>query len=214
MIKLHGVNASPFVRKVRVALHEKGLDYELIAQMPFGQSEEYLAISPLGKIPCYEEDGFTVADSSVIMQYLEEAKDGAALYPSDVKERATARFLEEYGDTALVQALTTVFFQRIVAPMFLQQETDQAAVDLAMNEEIPKRLDWLENELSDGREFLVGGTFSVADIAMASPFVNFNHAGEQVDAARWPKVAAYVAGVHARPSFATCIEEEKATFGG
>ncbi|NIR35171.1 MAG: glutathione S-transferase family protein, partial [Actinobacteria bacterium] len=47
---LHGVNASPFVRKVRVALIEKGIDYELIPVMPMGVSEEFKKISPLGKI--------------------------------------------------------------------------------------------------------------------------------------------------------------------
>ncbi len=214
MIKIHGVSASPFVRKVRVALHEKGIDYELIPQMPFGQSDEYLAISPLGKIPCFEEDGFTVPDSSVILQYLEEAKEGTALLPADAKGRATARFHEEFADTALTEALTTVFFQRVVAPMFLDQATDEAAVEASLTEAVPNRLGQLEKMLADGREFLVGGSLSIADIATASPFVNFAHAGAEIDAARFPKTAAYVARLHARPSYAKCIEEEKAMFGG
>ena len=62
-----GVNASPFVRKVRVALAEKGIDYELNPVMPIGQSPEYLRKSPLGKVPCYEDGDFTLPDSSCII---------------------------------------------------------------------------------------------------------------------------------------------------
>ena len=56
------------------------------------------------------------------------------------------------------------------------------------------------------------GRFSVADIAIGSVFVNMQHAGEAVDAGRWPKLAAYVDRIHARPSFKGLIEEEKAAF--
>ncbi len=59
---------------------------------------------------------------------------------------------------------------------------------------------------------LAGSHFSVADIAASSFFVNLTHAGETVDASRWPKLAAYVARNHARPSFKALIEEEKAVF--
>ena len=68
---LHGVNASPFVRKARIALAEKGVDYELVPVMPMGQTQEYMKMSPLGKIPCYQEGDFTLPDSSCIIAYLE-----------------------------------------------------------------------------------------------------------------------------------------------
>ena len=53
---------------------------------------------------------------------------------------------------------------------------------------------------------------STADVAVGSQFVNLAHAGEAPDPARWPKLAAYVERVHARPSFKAAIEEEKAVF--
>ena len=77
--------------------------------------------------------------------------------------------------------------------------------------EAPKVFDWLESQIGD-REWLVGTRFGIADIAMASPFVNFGHAGESVDAKRWPRLAAYLQRVHARPSFKALIEEERQTF--
>jgi len=53
---------------------------------------------------------------------------------------------------------------------------------------------------------LVGNHFSIADIAVTSPFVNFKFAGEEVDAARWPKLAAYVARMHGRPAYKPIVE--------
>ncbi len=56
---LHGSNVSPFVRKVRVALAFKGLEYENVQQVPFGAPPEFVAKSPLSKIPLWEEGAIT-----------------------------------------------------------------------------------------------------------------------------------------------------------
>ncbi len=192
MRTVHGVNASPFVRKVRVALEEKGLDYELNPVMPFNPPPEFMAISPLGKIPVYQEGQFTIPDSSVIIDYIERSNPDTPLYPADSQQRAEALFLEEYCDTALVSAAGTVFLNRIIKPRLLGEEEDKEAVRQALEEELPGRFDYLEARLDDDAEFLVGDSMSIADIAVASPFVNLAHAGENVDASRWPKLAAYL----------------------
>ena len=62
---LHGVSLSPFVRKVRAALAIKSIDYDLINVMPGAMDAEFGAKSPLSKIPVWEEDGWTLPDSSV-----------------------------------------------------------------------------------------------------------------------------------------------------
>jgi glutathione S-transferase len=67
--------------------------------------------------------------------------------------------------------------------------------------------EYLEKEIG-GREYLVGDTFSIADISVGTMFVNVQHAGAIVDASRWPQLAGYVARMHARPSFKAPIEEE------
>ncbi len=209
MIKLHGVALSPFVRKVRVALAEKNLPYESIPVMPFGPREEFMKISPLGKIPVLERDGFTVPDSSVIIAYLERTDPQPSLYPTDPQDFARALFLEEYADTRVADKLTTPFFQRFVRANILKEEPDEAKVQQALTEEIPPVLDYLESQITNP-EAIIGGRFSIADIAIASPFVNFMHGKESVDASRWPKLAEYVATIHARPSFKALIEEELA----
>jgi len=210
-IILHGINASPFVRKVRVALAEKNIPYELKPQVPFGQPPEYMKISPLGKIPCLQDGDYTLPDSSCIIAYLERTNPKPALYPADPKEYGRALFLEEYADSKLIETIGAVFFQRVVRKLIFKQESDETIVRNKIEVEAPKVFDWLEQQIGD-REWLVGTRFGIADIAVASPFVNFGHAGESVDAKRWPKLAAYLQRVHSRPSFKALIEEERQSF--
>jgi glutathione S-transferase len=211
MPTIHGVNASPFVRKVRIAMEEKGLAYELEPVMPIGVSEEFKKLSPLGKIPVYQDGDYVLPDSSCIIAYLEHLHPEPPLYPSDAQEYGHALFLEEYADTRLVEALSPVFFQRVVRSKIMKQEPDESLVKEALAERIPLLFDFLETKVGDG-DGIVGGRFSIADIGIGSPFVNFSHAGEDVDSGRWPNLASYLERIHSRPSFKSLIEEEKAAF--
>ncbi len=207
MPKIYGVILSPFVRKVRVALAEKNIAYELEPVLPFGPREEFLKISPLGKIPVYREGDFTLPDSSAIIAYLEHTHPEPPLYPSRPQERGRSLFLEEYADTRLVESMLAPFVQRIVNKRFLGKEADEERVREALEEKLPPCLDYLESQI-DGSDGIVSEGFSVADIAVASPFVNLAHAGETIDAGRWPKLASYLERVHGRPSFKAIIAEE------
>jgi glutathione S-transferase len=210
---LHGASASPFVRKVRVALQEKGIAYDLDPVMPFNVSDEFKKMSPLGKVPCYTpKEGVNIPDSSVIVAYLERTNKNSPLYPENAEDYARALFIEEYGDSALVAALGTIFFQRVVGPMFMGQKTDETVIANALEKQIPPLLAWLDEQIK-GKEFFVGDRLTIADIAIASPFVNFMHAGEKIDAAKYPNLAAFLDRMHSRPSFKALIEEEKALFG-
>lgn len=210
MIKIHGVNISPFVRKTRAALAEKGLAYDLVPANPFSPSPEFLALTPLRKIPVLQDETVTLPDSSVIIAYLEKRHPTPALLPQDPAQYGRALFYEEYADTVLVGALAPVFIQRVVIPRMMNGTPDEKVISDALAR-TPEILDYLEGELKD-REWLAGGQLTVADIAVASPFVNWGYAGEKIDANRWPKLAAYVARIHARPSFRALLEEEAAMF--
>ncbi len=212
MIEIIGANASPFVRKVRVALAEKGIPYTLTPLMPFGVSDEFKKISPLGKIPVLKDGDFTLPDSSCVIAYLERVHPTPALYPSDPKLYGKALFYEEYADTRLVETLSPVFFERVVKVVIMKGKADEARVKEAL-EKTPPVLDWLEQQVPSAGDAILGGRFSTADIALASPFVNWAHGGERVDPKRWPKLAAYVDRVHARPSFKPLIEEERKGLG-
>src|SRR5512135_405096 len=101
MPTVFGVNASPFVRKVRVALAEKGIAYDLDPVIPVNVSAEFKRISPLGKVPAFRDGDRTLSDSSIICAYLERVHPEPPLYPSDAYEYARALWFEEYGDGGL-----------------------------------------------------------------------------------------------------------------
>jgi glutathione S-transferase len=213
MPTVYGAPVSPFVRKVRVALAEKGVQYDLDPVVPFGPNPEFRKISPLGRIPAFRDGDRTLADSSVICVYLDRTYPTPALYPSDPYEHARALWFEEYADGGLVTVTgPKIFFQKFVAPRFFNRPTDEAMVTKAIEEELPPMFDYLEAELGDG-DYLVGRALSIADIGVCTHFVNLRHVGVQVEAKRWPKLAAYVQRIHSRPSFKGLIEEETALFG-
>jgi glutathione S-transferase len=196
-VVIHGAPISPFVRKVRIALAEKGIAYELRPAIP--KSEALLRLNPLGKIPTLEDDGFAVGDSSVICDYLEHTRPQPALYPSDARERARALFLEEYADTRLVEVVGPVMRMKLLGPLLGQPLADQATVDKHVAEAFPTALDWLELQAPQDEGF-VGGRFGIADVAIAAPLRGLVHVGEEVSRQRWPKLRAWLDRSAARPA--------------
>src|SRR5512135_2201605 len=96
-VRIIGSYLSPYVRKVLVLLHLKGIAYEIDPVVPFFGDERFTALSPLRRVPVLIDERVALADSSVIAQYLEERYAQPALYPADIAERARARWLEEYA---------------------------------------------------------------------------------------------------------------------
>ena len=214
MPTLHGINVSPFVRKVRVYMAEKGLPYDIEPVIPVNVSDEYKKMSPLGKIPAYRDGDVTLCDSSVICAYLERINPTPPLYPADAYAYARAIWFEEYGDGGMQPVIgNKIFFPMIVGPKFFDQPKDEALANKAMDEEMPGFFDYLESQVGDG-DTLVGNSLTIGDIGICSPFVNLRHAGFDIDAGRWPKLRRYVDAVHSRPSFKAVIEEEKASLSG
>src|SRR5215471_1393447 len=217
MPTLYGAPVSPFVRKTMVALAEKGIAYEHDPVLPLLAPAEFKRISkdisPLGRIPAYRDEDVTLADSSVIIAYLERIKPSPALYPSDTRDYARALWFEEYGDGGLAPIVgPKIFFQKIAGPAFFKQPTDEVVVNKAINEELPPLFDYLEGQLGTG-DWLVGRSFSVADIGVATQFAQAGLAGVSPDSKRWPKLTAYVDRTLARPSFADAVGKAKAMMG-
>lgn len=201
-IKLHGSSLSPFVRKALVVFAEKGIPFEQVDAVPFPKTEELLAKSPLGKIPFLEVDGTFLPDSSVICAWAERTQPEPALYPNEPITFGRTLWLEEYADTKVADVCTTPFFQRFIRPNIFQQEPDEERVKQVMAEDLPPVLDYVTAELGDD-DYLVGNQFSLADIAVCSPFVNMRVGREDVDAGRWPTFSAYLDRMLSLPSFKT-----------
>jgi glutathione S-transferase len=209
---VYGGSLSPFVRKVCVVMAEKGVEFTVENVNPFAPPPEFLTISPLKRIPVLRDtdqpEPNTLSDSSVICDYLEHKFPNPPLYPKDPFLRARALWYEEYADSILAQTIGPgLFFQRVVKKM-MKQQPDEALCAATMTEKLPPLFDYLEKEIGD-REYFVGNAFSIADVTVGTMLVNFDHAGETVDAKRWPKLAAYGQRIHARPSFKGFIEKER-----
>jgi glutathione S-transferase len=136
----------------------------------------------------------------------------AELIPTAAKPRAKAIWYDEFADTILVAAAGKLFFNRIVAPLFLKIPGDLAAADKAEAEELPPILAYIEAMVPDSG-FLVEDRLTLADLSVASPFVNLAHAGHFLDAAAYPRLAAYTAAILARPSFAGMVAAENKALG-
>lgn len=208
---LYGSSLSPFVRKVLAFAGEKGLELELkpTGDAPGQHGQEFLAASPLRKMPALVDGDFMLPDSSAIVQYLEALHPEPNLIPTEARARGRTIWLEEYGDAALMACGGKIFFNRVVAPTFLGRAGDLALADTAEREEFPPILDFLESIIPDSG-FLVEDRITLADIAIASPMANLPYMGMCVDAGRYPRLAGYLDSILSRPSFAAWIEREKA----
>ncbi len=155
-IRIIGSFVSPYVRKVLAAMNLKGLPYEVDPITPFYGNDEFERLSPLRRIPVLIDGDFTISNSSVICAYLDEAYPGHPLFPADPKERARARWLEEYADTRLGDLfIWALFYQKVVRPLVWGEPTDEERVHKAQTEEIPAALDYLEGQLPESG-FLFG----------------------------------------------------------
>jgi glutathione S-transferase len=202
---LHGIPVSPYVRKVQAVLNTKGIDYSINPIIPFGDKTELLSLNPLGKIPVYQDESVTLGDSSVICAYLEKNHPTTPLYPTNASDYANALWLERYADTHIALSLGTVFFQRVLNPKMFDTPTDEEALAIVINDDVPVIFDYLESQLGSN-EYFVANTLSIADFAIAAPFVNAAAGGLTVDNSRWPNLAAFVARIFALPAFITKIE--------
>jgi glutathione S-transferase len=206
-MKVIGSFLSPYVRKVLACLELKGLDYRVDPITPFYGNDEFEALSPLRRIPVLVDDDVVLSDSSVICAYLDEAYGGYPLLPADPRERARARWLEEFADSRLGDIfIWALFYQRVVRPAVWGEPGDEQRIATAVNEDAPKALDYLEGQLPEAG-FLFG-EMGLADIAIATFFRNAEYAGFAVDPARWPRTARFVAEVLAQPVFAKLLRFE------
>lgn len=208
---VYGSSMSPFVRKVLTFAAEKGIEVELKPQGLQSDDPEFRAASPFGLMPAFRDGDFAISDSSAIVAYLEAIKPEPALIPAAPRSRAQAIWWDEVADTVFVNCMRKMFFNRVVLPIFLKRDGDLAEAAHAEAHELPPLIDFLEARIPDSG-FLVDDRLTLADIAMVQPFVNFLHVGASIDAERHPKVADYIAKIHARPSIAQWIAKERGFF--
>ncbi|TDU28655.1 glutathione S-transferase [Panacagrimonas perspica] len=194
MIRIHGHPYSTFVRRVHIALVEKNIPHEkIVVDMQAGEHRkpEYRKRNPYGRVPALEEDGFMLYESSAILNYLEATHPTPALVPADVRGRALVDMHMKLCDLQMTRQTGTIIFPKRFLPKDRWIEADMAKA----REEIEKHLAILESDLG-GAEYLVGGRYSLADIAYI-PFLEFLPLMEITPP---PGIAAWREHLMARPS--------------
>jgi len=155
---------SPFARKVRIAMAEKGITCDKVPidnQKAESKTPQYLSLNPHGRIPTLVVDGIPVYESTAIIEYLEEAYPTPRLLPKSLLERARVRMIEETIDGYYIPALRTVLFNVFRLP---PAERNPKLVEEA-KKQINFHVDWVDRELA-GRHYLVNGGLTLADIAL------------------------------------------------
>jgi glutathione S-transferase len=190
-VHIVGSYISPYVRKVLAVLHLKKVPYTIDPVVPFFGDDRFSQISPLRRIPVYRDDEVTLCDSTVICEYIEDVHPAPALYPREPADRARARWLEEFADTRMGDVIIWQLFNEVaIKPRVLGVPSDEAVLRKTLDVDLPHILDYLESQLP-ANGFLFG-EICVADIAIAAFFRNAAFARYGVDAARWPRTAAFV----------------------
>jgi glutathione S-transferase len=197
MIKLYHFPQSSNSRKVRIALIEKGLEFERV-QIDLTKKEqkspEYLKIHPFGQVPALDDEGFIVYDSTLINEYLEDEYPYPALLPKDSDGRARARTMEDLRDTHFNPAAGQIN-RELRKP---EGERNVQAID-GGKAEITRCFDRIEKELQ-GKQYLAG-EFSLADIAFMPNLDALERLNVTVDP-KYKNTLAWIARLKARPSFA------------
>lgn len=196
-----GTPISPYVRKVLAVCALKNVAVEIDPIPPFFGNDEFSAISPLRRIPVFRDDKVTIADSSVICQYLEDRYPDAPVYPADIAKRAEARWLEEYADSRMGEVIIwRVFNAAVIGPGVFGRPRDKEAIAKVIATDVVDVMDYLEARAPADGHFL--GALSIADISIAAFFANLSWSRVEVDD-RWPKMKAWLARMRSAEPFAS-----------
>jgi glutathione S-transferase len=176
-----------------MVLHEKQIDFDIYEVDLRNKSEEFLSLSPYGKVPVLVVNGTSLYESNVVNEYLDEVYEAPRLMPEDPEQRALARSWMAFADDYFFPA---VFMARMGRQRGFSEERIREA-----HERLEEALWRLEHQL-EGRWYLVG-EYTLADIAHAGNFHRLGELGErgEVSLGRWPNVAAWMGRVESRVSY-------------
>jgi len=197
-----GADYSVYVRIVRLVLAEKGIDYELVPLDIFaegGPPPDYLHRQPFARIPAFEHDGFALYETGAITRYIDEAYDGPALQPTDVRERARCNQIVSIADNYAYPHLVWGIFVECVEKPAQGTPVDEAAIAAL----IPKAETCLKamSELMGDRPWLAGESLSLADLYAAPMMDYFLMAPEgRHMIAHYPNLEAWWSRIAGRPS--------------
>lgn len=202
-MKLIGSHTSPFVRKVRIVLAEKKIEYDFEIDSPWLEDSKVPNINPLGKIPVLLlDDNTPLFDSRVIVEYIDNVTPNNKLFPAPNRERIEVKRWEAVAD-GICDAAASAFLEA------KRPKKEQSASWIArQRDKVMRGLDFMAEELGD-KAFCMGTHFSMADIAsvtalgyLAFRFADINWQENH------PNLAKLYAKLMQRPSFADSVPHD------
>jgi len=199
-MKLIGANASPYVRKVRIVMAEKKIDFQHVLENPWAADTKVPESNPLGKIPCLVmEDGGAVFDSRVIVEYLDTINPVNKLIPASGRARVEVRCWEALGDGICDAA--------ILARLESQRPKGQQSPDWIKRQmgKVEQGLAAAARGLGD-KPWCAGNTYTLADIAtgVALGYLDFRYS--QIEWRKsYPNLGKLADKLAARPSFSDTV---------
>lgn len=199
-MKLIGSLTSPYVRKVRVVMAEKRIDYQFVAEDPWSVHTRVADANPLGKVPTLVmEDGGAVFDSRVIVEYLDTITPLNKLIPASGRARVEVRCWEALADGICDAA--------VLARLEAQRALDRQSADwlARQRDKVDQGLAAAARGLAD-KSWCTGHQYSLADIATGVALGYLDFRFPDIDwRARHPNLAKLADKVAARPAFADTL---------
>ena len=200
---------SPFCRKVRVVLDEKGFPFSLRAEDVSLRREAFLALNPAGEVPVLvEDDGSALADSRAIVEYLQEIRAEPDMLGTTPTERAETRRLVAWFDEKMYAEVTrSIIDEKILKWRQRRGRPDSRALSAAIAN-LQTHLGYIEY-LIERRFWLAGEQFGLADIAAATQISCVDYVG-YISWSSWETAREWYARVKSRPSFRPLLEDRLA----
>ena len=197
---------SPFSRKVRIALFEKGLDVELVVEKYWDRRQEFIAMNPAGQVPVLSEaDGTVLPDSQAIVEYLEDCHPEPNLLGREPLDRAECRRLVAWFDGKFHQEVTDFLLREKLLKRFMGMVEPRSDLIRAGRENISYHMDYI-TYLVERRNYIASEVFSLADIAAAAHLSCLDYLGD-VPWDRYLGVKEWYARVKSRPSFRAILAD-------
>jgi glutathione S-transferase len=208
MWQLYFFPLCPFSRKVRLALSEKGVGYELKREYPWDGSERFFELNPAGRTPVLrlEEKNITLVDSQAICEYFEETVDKSPLILGTATGRAEIRRLSALFDESFFGDVThPLMHEKMKKRLVLKQPPDSKILRNAMRlaHEHLEYIDWLINT----RRWLAGAQMSLADFAAAAQISVADYLGG-IDWNGHDEAHGWYRVMKSRPSFRPLLAEK------
>ncbi|WP_394780807.1 glutathione S-transferase family protein [Undibacterium sp.] len=202
-MKLIGSLTSPYVRKVRIVMAEKKLDYSLILEDVWAAGTTIQQSNPLGKVPCLlMEDGLVMYDSRVIVEYLDTLTPVGKLIPANGRERAEVKCWEALADGIMDAA--------ILVRLEKNQRTEALQSQAWMDRQLSKVAAGLKS-MSEGlaeSPFCTGNHLTLADISVACALGWLSFRFPDIDwRGDYPNLAKLFDKLSERPSFKDSVPE-------